>query len=184
VTYHLRAPSQSPTAAPIVEGYANRDRSMEPEPTAVATVRGPSPSSDPNGDARLRWLQTAAQGAGGPTATATARIAPTAAEDAPAPIVTARRALSIAGVPVVVYTTNWCPVCKQAKAWMRRNGVAYEERDIETSSEYARKMKLLNPRGSIPTIDVDGAVMVGFSETAMVSMLERAAQKRSEDGRL
>jgi glutaredoxin len=64
------------------------------------------------------------------------------------------------------------------------NGVAYEERDIETSSEYARKIRVLNPRASIPTFDIDGAVMVGFSENELISMLERAAQRRSAGGPL
>jgi glutaredoxin len=80
---------------------------------------------------------------------------------------------------VVVYTTSWCPVCKRAKAWMNRNGVAYEERDIEASREYSSKMRALNPRGSIPTIDVDGDVLVGFSEQALMSSLERARQRHT-----
>ena len=84
-----------------------------------------------------------------------------------------------AGVPVVVYTTSWCPVCRRAKAWLRSNGIAYEERDIEASSEYARKIRLLNPRASIPTFDVDGDVAIGFSEGQLTAMLERAAQRRS-----
>jgi glutaredoxin len=92
---------------------------------------------------------------------------------------------AIAGALVVVmYTTSWCPVCKRAKTWLNGSGVAYEERDIESSMEYAREMKRINPRGSVPTIDVDGDVMIGFSENKMASMLERAAQRRSASGPL
>jgi glutaredoxin 3 len=82
-------------------------------------------------------------------------------------------------VSVIVYTTSWCPVCKRAKTWLRTNGIAFEERDIEASSENARKIRILNPRASIPTIDVDGEVMIGFSESEMISMLEHAAHRRS-----
>jgi glutaredoxin len=85
---------------------------------------------------------------------------------------------------VVVYTTSWCPVCKRAKTWLNGSGVAYEERDVESSREYAREMARINPRGSVPTIDLDGDVMIGFSETKMASMLERAAQRRSASGPL
>jgi glutaredoxin len=85
---------------------------------------------------------------------------------------------------VVVYTTSWCPVCKRAKTWLNSSGVAYEERDVESSRTYAREMGRINPRGSVPTIALDGDVMVGFSENKMASMLERAVQRRSASGPL
>ena len=39
----------------------------------------------------------------------------------------------------------------------------------------------LNPKGSIPTIDVDGEVMVGFGPEHMQDMLRRAAQRRAQN---
>ena len=86
---------------------------------------------------------------------------------------------SPSSVHVVVYTTAWCPVCKRAKAWMVSHGVAYEERDIETSSDNARKVHAINPRGSIPTFDIEGDVMVGFSEEMFGATMQRAAQRQA-----
>jgi glutaredoxin len=83
---------------------------------------------------------------------------------------------------VVVYTTAWCPVCKRAKAWMQARGIPYEERDVERSREHGRAMHAINPRGSVPTFDVDGEVLVGFSETNVLAAMDRAAQ-RSESRR-
>jgi glutaredoxin len=82
------------------------------------------------------------------------------------------------GVRIVVYTTGWCPHCKRAKAWMAENGIPYEERNIESSSRNAEENRKLNPRGSIPTFDVDGEVLIGFSEADLVAMIERAAQRQ------
>lgn len=89
--------------------------------------------------------------------------------------------MPLGDVRVIVYTTSWCPHCKRAKSWMASHGIAYDERDIETSSENAREAHALNPRGGVPTfdIDIDGAVMVGFSEREFVSNLRRAAQIRA-----
>jgi glutaredoxin len=87
--------------------------------------------------------------------------------------------VSIADVPVVVYTTSWCPVCRRAKAWMASRGIAYEDRDIESSRENAVLVRTLNPRGSIPTFDIDGDVMIGFSESNLVAMMQRAARRRA-----
>jgi glutaredoxin len=84
-----------------------------------------------------------------------------------------------AQVHVVVYTTPWCQYCKKAKAWMNSNGIAYEERDIELSSEYARSMRDINPGGGIPTFDIEGDVMVGFSPDGLTARMRSAAQRRS-----
>ena len=80
---------------------------------------------------------------------------------------------------VVVYTTGWCSVCKRAKAWMTSQGIAYEERNIEQSSEYAGRMRAINPRGSIPTFDVEGQVLVGFSEQGLVASMQDAARRQA-----
>jgi glutaredoxin len=89
---------------------------------------------------------------------------------------------SIDGVRVVVYTASWCSVCRHAKAWMGSRGIAYEEHDIDASRDDARALRLLNPRGSIPTFDVEGDVLVGFSESSLMGTLQRAAQRRAARG--
>jgi len=80
-------------------------------------------------------------------------------------------------VSVVIYTTGWCSVCKRAKAWMSDQGIPYEERDVERSASYASAMRAINPRGSVPTFDVDGEVMVGFSEQSLAATMKRAARR-------
>jgi len=34
---------------------------------------------------------------------------------------------------VVVYTTRWCPVCERLRQCLRKHGVPFEERDVESS---------------------------------------------------
>lgn len=108
-------------------------------------------------------------------------------ESAPGPAASTVIVVSTADVPerplpanvrVVVYTTSWCPVCKRAKRWMTEHGVAFEERDVEASSSVARQMRAINPGGGVPTFDVDGQVMVGFSESGLTAAMERAAAQR------
>jgi len=100
------------------------------------------------------------------------------AEPAPAPSLPTRVANT--RVHVVVYTTSWCPHCREAKAWMASRGLDYEERDIEASMENERQMKLINPRGGIPTFDVEGNVMVGFSPDALDALLKRAIRQQAD----
>jgi glutaredoxin len=79
---------------------------------------------------------------------------------------------------VLVYTTKWCPVCKRAKTWMADQQIAFEERDVEESSENARRMRTINPRGSVPTFDLDGDVYVGFSESGLMAAMRRSADRQ------
>jgi len=92
---------------------------------------------------------------------------------------TAMAATPDGGVKVVVYSTQWCGVCKKAKAWLTKNDIPFEERDVETSRSAASEYRSLNPRGGVPTIDVEGDVMVGFSEGQLARMIAGAAKKHS-----
>ena len=125
-------------------------------------------------------FQAGLDGADGTPAVASVVSPEPAPEPAPAPAEPPAPAApaSIEGLRVVVYTTSWCPVCKRAKAWMTDHGIPYEEHDIEASSDDARSNKAINPRGSIPTFDIEGNVMVGFSEGELVATLQRAARMR------
>ena len=66
---------------------------------------------------------------------------------------------------------------------MQARGIPYEERDVERSREYGRAMHAINPRGSVPTFDVDGEVLIGFSETNVLAAMDRAAQRNESRGR-
>jgi glutaredoxin len=77
---------------------------------------------------------------------------------------------------VVIYTASWCGYCRQAKAFMNSNGVSYEEHDVDASQDDARAMRRLNPSGGLPTIAINGRVMVGFSEPSFVSLVEAMAR--------
>ena len=79
---------------------------------------------------------------------------------------------------ILVYTTGWCPVCKRAKAWMDAKGLSYDDRNVEASAEDARTLRRLNPRASIPTFDVDGQTMIGFSEAGFADLVLRAERAR------
>jgi glutaredoxin len=150
-----------------------------------AAYRLASASASSEGTAAIAAIQAASYTAQDPDVAARVEGATTGPAAAATDVRTAvdpDPAAARAEVPVVVYTTTWCPVCKRAKAWMTRNGIRFEERDVEASRENARRMRELNPRGSVPTIVVGGDFMVGFSEADMLAMLDRAGRRRSARG--
>lgn len=75
--------------------------------------------------------------------------------------------------PVIMYSTAWCGVCKRAKKWMQQNGVRYGEHDVEADEEAGHRLARLNPRLSVPTFDIGGEVLVGFSPESLTAAIAR-----------
>jgi glutaredoxin len=112
------------------------------------------------------------------------------AEDRPAPAAKDRRpaaapAYSLADleaamrrVPVTMYMTTWCPVCTKARAWFNENRCTVIERDVDADPVFKQGMHRLNPRHSVPTIEIDGQVLVGFSPRDLARSLAAAAKRR------
>jgi glutaredoxin len=80
---------------------------------------------------------------------------------------------------VIIYGADWCSACHDAAAYLRRKGVAFVEKNVETDRDAAREMnqKLVKNGlrgGSIPVLDVKGKVMVGFNPRSVDEALGRA----------
>jgi glutaredoxin-like YruB-family protein len=69
---------------------------------------------------------------------------------------------------VKVYTTPTCPWCKKVKAFLKENGVDYEEVDV-TNEGAAKEMVEKSGQMSVPVIDVDGDIIVGYDEEKLAS---------------
>ena len=90
------------------------------------------------------------------------------------------RAISAARqrVPVVMYSTDWCGVCRRARQYFEQNDIAFVEHDVDRDPQARAEYLLLNPRRSVPTIKIGDEVIVGFSAQAVDRALDSAARKR------
>jgi len=90
------------------------------------------------------------------------------------------RAISAARqrVPVVMYSTDWCGVCRRARQYFEQNGISFVEHDVDRDPQALAEYVLLNPRRSVPTIKIGDEVIVGFSAQAVDRALDSAARKR------
>jgi glutaredoxin len=84
-------------------------------------------------------------------------------------------------VMVIIYGASWCHPCHEAAAWLKARGVPYVLKDIEADrladEEMQAKLESVGRRGgSIPVIDVQGQILVGFSEGALANALKKAGQ--------
>ena len=58
---------------------------------------------------------------------------------------------------IKMYTTTWCGDCRNAKRFLKEQGISYEEINIEQSegaAEYV--MSLNNGKRKVPTFEIDG----------------------------
>lgn len=157
----------------------SRPPAPAPEPPAVSARPGKIPAAlapvapEERPEPALAFapppvrVETALPAPGAPKAPATA-AAPTADD--------MRAAMK--EVPITMYSTNWCPHCVRARSWFRANSIAFVEHDVEASPAAKRAQRKLNPAGGVPTIDVDGAVLVGFSERNVGNAIAASVQRR------
>ena len=73
---------------------------------------------------------------------------------------------------VVIYTTDWCGVCRQAKDYFNHHRIPYEEYDVEKSARGKREFKRLSGSG-VPIILVGDHRMNGFSPERFEQLYNR-----------
>lgn len=65
----------------------------------------------------------------------------------------------------VLYTTSWCPNCKQAKLFLTENNIAFQEKDIESNIEWKNELTELNS-DSVPLLVMKDKKITGFYRPA------------------
>ena len=69
--------------------------------------------------------------------------------------------------PVTVYTTNYCPYCRQAEGLLTKKGVPFTNVDVTTDDAMREKLvELSGGRKTVPQIFIDGTPIGGFSDMA------------------
>lgn len=76
---------------------------------------------------------------------------------------------------VVMYATDWCPYCRQARQHFARQGIAYREVDIEKSAAGRAEYDRLGGRG-VPLILVGSQRMQGFRAESFDRLLRSAGR--------
>lgn len=74
-------------------------------------------------------------------------------------------------IPVIMYSTQWCPYCRKAHAYFKRHKFSYIEYDIEASAQNLAKFRELNGSG-VPLILVGDKRLQGFSPQSFEELLK------------
>lgn len=83
-------------------------------------------------------------------------------------------AIAAATPQVDLYITQWCPYCKKAMAFLRKNNIAFKTYDIEQDLDAAARKNALDPSYSgIPLAVINGTTIRGFSEDSYQEALAK-----------
>ena len=74
---------------------------------------------------------------------------------------------------IVMYLTQWCPYCRNAKALLTRKGQKWEEIDVEAEPARRREMVQRSGRTSVPQIWIGERHVGGFDD---LSALDAAGE--------
>jgi glutaredoxin len=89
-----------------------------------------------------------------------------------------KRARDYGRVTVVMYMTDWCGYCKQARQYIRSIGAGLIEHNIDRDQSKKDEMKKKSGGStSVPLIDIDGTIIRGFSPTSIKAALDRSAAR-------
>lgn len=72
---------------------------------------------------------------------------------------------------IAIYTTPQCVYCQKAKFFFKERNVAFTEYNIATDA--IRRQEMLDRSGqmTVPVIDINGAIMVGFDRLKVKELL-------------
>lgn len=81
-------------------------------------------------------------------------------------------------VKVVLFTSERCTRCTEARSHLIARGIHPTERDIDKDPRARARHRALSRKGGLPTIAVDGKVLVGFQAERLDKAIDTAAKLR------
>jgi len=82
---------------------------------------------------------------------------------------------------VTIYSTQNCPYCRMAKAFLEKNNVPYESIDVGADTEAAKKMIDISGQRGVPVIVVGDEVIVGFDAQRLNELFGETAVDEIND---
>ncbi len=72
---------------------------------------------------------------------------------------------------VKIYSTPTCPHCLQTKQYLDQNKIIYQNIDVTKDRKSLQEMLKKTGQLSVPVIEIDGQLNVGFDKTWVAKIL-------------
>ena len=74
-------------------------------------------------------------------------------------------------LPVTLYVVPACPLCEGARAWLKRHGIAYSERDVANDFGALRAMHRLTRQRLVPVFEANGRALIRPTDDELAEFL-------------
>jgi glutaredoxin len=87
---------------------------------------------------------------------------------------------------VILYSAVWCGVCKATAEFLRKEGIPYEEKDVEKDAgaqqELACKaLKTGKKINGVPVLDIGGTLLLGFDRDDILKLSKNLEKAKNQD---
>lgn len=65
---------------------------------------------------------------------------------------------------IKIYTTPTCPYCFQAKEFLKKKNIPFEEVDVSASQKSAEEMVKISGQMGVPVIQIGEEIIIGFDQ--------------------
>ena len=72
---------------------------------------------------------------------------------------------------IKVYGVPTCPFCKRTKEFLKDKGFDFEDLDVSANHDLAKEMIKKSGQMSIPVIEIDEEIVIGFDKEKIEALL-------------
>lgn len=72
---------------------------------------------------------------------------------------------------ITIYSTPICGFCHQLKEYLKEKNITYTDFDVANDEKKAEEMIQKTSQTSVPVIDIDGEIVVGFDKEKIDKLL-------------
>ena len=72
---------------------------------------------------------------------------------------------------ITIYSTPTCHYCNLAKDFLKQHNIKYTEYDVAADLDKRKEMVDKSGQMGVPVIDIEGQIMVGYSEDELAKTL-------------
>lgn len=74
---------------------------------------------------------------------------------------------------VKLYKTTNCPWCVKVATYLEKKGVQFEPLNCSENEEYKQELVNKSHQTSVPVLDIDGQIIIGFDRPRIDAALEK-----------
>ena len=74
---------------------------------------------------------------------------------------------------IILYKTETCPYCNDAKDYLDKIGADYKEVNISNNAKATEEIVNKSGQMGVPVIDIDGEIIVGFEKEKIDELLKK-----------